>query len=99
MVRVWSSVGLAFSLLVVGGSTGLYAEDEEEVIPREQGCSFRSDPLEFLNAQRRNRDSVHRRVKEFASARLASTEAVSDTPIVRRNFIDNEIFGKLEQSN
>lgn len=99
MVRVWSSAVLVVSLLAFGGSTGLYAEDEEEIIPPEQGCSFRSDPVQFLNAQRRNRDSVHRRVKEFVGARYASTEAVSDAPAVRRNFIDNEIFGKLEQAN
>src|SRR4051794_9271154 len=99
MVRVRTSAVLTLSLLVAGSLGRLHAQEEEAAIPPEQGCSFRADPVEFLNTQRRLRDSVHRRVKEFADARFAAAQAEPQAAATRRNFIDDEIFGKLKQLN
>lgn len=86
----WSWV-LALSIL----ACSLHAQnDSEELPPPEQGCTFRSDPSKFLNAQRRTRDVVHQRTKNFTTPRSAAGDA--QETILRRNFIDEAIFGKLE---
>lgn len=63
----------------------------------DQGCTFRSDPSAFLNAQRRIRDAVHRGLSKLSSARYSAAETAPQAPITRRNFIDDEIFERLEQ--
>jgi hypothetical protein len=65
----------------------------------EQGCTFRVDPTQFLKAQARVRQSIHDRVKKLAAARYSEADGLAEgAAIVRRNFIDEEIFGKLEQA-
>ena len=65
----------------------------------EQGCTFRADPSQFLKAQARVRQSIHDRVKKLAAARYSEADGLAEgAAIVRRNFIDEEIFGKLEQA-
>lgn len=58
------------------------------------GCSFRSNPDEFLNAAARVREDVFQNVRKFRtpSAALASRESDSAATVVRRNFIDDDIF-------
>lgn len=59
----------------------------------EQGCSFRSEPSRFLSAQARSQSGVFDAVRKFARSRAAAAER-SSTP--RRNFVDDEIFARLE---
>lgn len=57
-------------------------------------CSYQSRPDDFLLAESRARQNVHKSVLRLN--RLAATEPARDAAsIPRRNFIDNEIFGKL----
>src|SRR5215210_4495157 len=95
------AVRTALLLLLAAGSGLVHAQDDaaEVPAPAEQGCTFRADPSRFLNAQSRGRDAIHRRVKDFASARVAGAEAPPQAVPARRNFIDDEIFGKLERLN
>lgn len=87
---------LGYLLLAVG--LGLPLHGQEAALP-EQGCTFRADPAEFLHAQSRTRTAIHRRTKMLGDARFASAEVpAADGLPVRRNFIDHEIFGKLEAS-
>ena len=90
----WCSI-LLLSLLVAVAAIPLEAEDEEVVAP-EQGCTFRSDPSQFLNAQREFARFASS-VKKFSDVRQAAATPEAQAPISRRNFIDDEIFGKLEQ--
>ena len=64
----------------------------------EQGCTFRSDPDRFLRAQSRAVESVQHKLERISKT-AARYAAASDpaNAIVKRNFIDDEIFGKLEQ--
>ncbi|HYI93971.1 MAG TPA: DUF1553 domain-containing protein [Bryobacteraceae bacterium] len=83
----------------------IFAWAQEDSVPSEQstapeqGCTFRSDPAQFLNAQGRTRDAVHARVRKFAEAHFSTVEAGADAAPIRRNFIDDEIFGKLDAMN
>jgi hypothetical protein len=90
---------LAACLLVRGVAQDVHAPEADpapEQITPEQGCTFRSNPSGFLNAQRRIRDAVDRSVRKFSTARSAAV-ATPQAPILHRNFIDDEIFGKLDQ--
>src|SRR5436190_5050640 len=90
------------SLIFLGGvisAQSLPADEVEPVVVREQGCTFRTDPSQFLNAQRRIRESVHRGVQKFTESRASASDASPQAAAVRRNFIYDEIFGKLEQLN
>lgn len=65
----------------------------------EGNCTFRAEPEAFLSAQARVQNEVFSKAFKFATARLSSRRsltAASDIP--RRNFIDDEIFGKLDAS-
>src|SRR5689334_13131029 len=65
----------------------------------EQGCTFRADPSQFLRAQARMRQAVHDNVEKLAAARYSEADGLAaGASIVRRNFIDDEIFSKLEQA-
>lgn len=81
---------LTFGLLQAAEDTG------DQTPPLEQGCSFRTDPAEFLNAQARARDEVLARVGKLGATRT-SAAAVEPRTLPRRNFIDDEIFNRLEQ--
>ena len=56
-------------------------------------------PRQFLKAQSRARQSVHDSVKKARRSPILAKQmaATPGASIVRRNFIDEEIFGKLEQ--
>ena len=56
-------------------------------------------PSQFLKAQARVRQSIHERVKKLSRSPLFRGRWTSEAAaIVRRNFIDEEIFGKLQQA-
>jgi hypothetical protein len=61
------------------------------------GCSFQTNPDEFLAAQSRVRRNVYDRTNKLTQARYAAgrQENVQPSDIPRRNFIDDRIFGKL----
>lgn len=67
-------------------------------------CTFTAQPDEFLNREYRVREIISNRSRQFQSNRLASTgerAATDQNPaeIARRNYIDEAIFGKLQDSN
>lgn len=60
-------------------------------------CSFSSNPDDFLQSQARVRSGVHRKLQ--ALGRQSAIERNADpSSIVRKNFIDEEIFKKLADS-
>lgn len=61
------------------------------------GCTFQTNPDEFLSAQSRVRQGVFDRTRKLASARYASgrQETVAPADVPRQNFIDDQIFGRL----
>jgi hypothetical protein len=59
----------------------------------EQGCTFRTQSSEFLTAQSRARDAVSESVRKFRRLRSATRGAAAP---VRQNFVDDEIFSRLE---
>ncbi len=69
------------------------AQDQENPLPLD-GCTFRANPSEFLESQSRVRDEVFQSVRRWKSGAKAS--AVSASSIPRKNFIDDDIFGRLE---
>ncbi len=64
-------------------------------------CSFQRDPQSFLEREQRTIREINQRTLEFAAkggARMAArSRAVPAGEIPRRNFIDEEIFGRLER--
>ena len=65
-------------------------------------CSFRANPNAFLEREARGIRQVYDRTVQWDQARGAkasskSAKAASDLP--PRNFIDEEIFGKLREMN
>jgi hypothetical protein len=99
---IWLTVGIGFVLLSAG-SLPLGAEEDEQFAstPPEQGCTFKSDPSAFLDAQAKARESIHRRLKEFAGVSIVrrSVPSEASAPLPHRNFVDDHILGKLEQMN
>src|SRR5688572_28630390 len=96
-VGLWVAIGF---VLLLGNP--LFGQDETEPspIPPDQGCTFKVDPSEFLNAQSKAHEAIHRRLKDFGSVKIARRQAVAAAePLPHRNFIDNHILGKLEQMN
>jgi hypothetical protein len=95
----------AFALTVHLNAQTLPSEtqtDEPPFIAPEQGCSFKSDPVEFLSRQSREQQNAYNRTAKLSflrSAALATASPVSAASIPRRNFIDEHIFGKLQNSN
>ncbi len=90
-------------LLAIIVSTGSFAQeiksDIDSVATPEQGCTFRADPEQFLKTQSRVRQAVHDNVRKLAAARYSEADGLAEgAATVRRNFIDEEIFGKLEQA-
>jgi hypothetical protein len=57
----------------------------------EQGCTFRTRSAELLESQSRIRGELYERVRKAAFGRESTA-----TPPPRRNFIDDEIFSRLE---
>jgi hypothetical protein len=96
-VELWVAIGF---VLLLGNP--VFGQDETEAvpIPPDQGCTFKADPSEFLNAQSKAHEAIHRRLKDFGGAKVARRQAVAaPEPLPHRNFIDNHILGKLEQMN
>lgn len=66
-----------------------------------ENCSFLRDPDSFLKHDFRTRAAIHERLQTIDKARLADavgpvSAAANSSPIARRNFIDDEIFNKLD---
>ncbi|MEJ7607073.1 MAG: DUF1549 domain-containing protein [Bryobacteraceae bacterium] len=78
---------------------GLVAFDEEESVFAEQGCSFKSDPAEFLKLQSQGRVDVSERIKKLSQMRREDAAPVSPSLIPRANFIDDHILGRLAKEN
>src|SRR3954462_8098719 len=82
--------------------TSCFAADGEEVsIGSMKDCSFNSAPEEFLSAQSRIRADIGDRLQKLGSARFvagAPRSTVAAASVVRRNFIDEQIFGKMAQA-
>ena len=95
-MRVVNASFAVMSAVLFSSAATLNAEPEFPV-PPEQGCTFRADPAAFLHALGRARESVHRRLNDFSAGTSAAVSTVAEAPLVRRNFIDHYILGKLEQ--
>ena len=61
-------------------------------------CTFRSDPDRFLAAQARAFQDVNGRVMKTRLAGAFTARTVDPSSVTRRNYIDDEIFGKLQTS-
>src|SRR6266566_2206327 len=68
--------------------------------PSVADCSFQVDPDRILSQQARVRREINDRILKMSrSARAAAVAAVAAESLPQRNFIDQEIFGKLIQMN
>ncbi|HUQ92424.1 MAG TPA: DUF1549 domain-containing protein, partial [Bryobacteraceae bacterium] len=61
-------------------------------------CNFSLHPDEFLQSQSRVRMGVHRKTQQLDRL-AAAVQNLDPASVARRNFIDEEIFSKLEKSN
>ena len=73
-----------------------------------EGCTFRTNPSQFLEAESRAHTMLMNRVREFGAAPKATADraitdraaaAAATSAIARKNFIDDDIFSKLEAAN
>jgi hypothetical protein len=86
--------------LLAGSSvvcTALFANDSAV---SGANCTFKADPDRFLSAQSRARNEIVARTAKFRRASDAPRPRTVDArSIPHRNFIDDEIFGKLAAMN
>src|ERR1700730_13186241 len=97
----WSTILLSTALGVALVNSCL-ATDGEETVASMKDCSFNAAPEEFLSAQSRIRTDIADRLQKIGSARFSATSArntVAASSVSRRNFIDEQIFGKMSQAN
>jgi hypothetical protein len=75
------------------------ASDEEGLpSPSGENCTFKSTPEDLVSSQARAHSELFERVRQFAATRAGKqgrTIAASSLP--RRNFIDEQIFNRLDQ--
>lgn len=83
-----------FPLIASDDTVSDQEQEQEQTLQALQGCSFRVDPGDLLNAKSRVRDQVFESVRKLGVRRAFSAEA--EEPATRRNFIDDEIFSKLD---
>src|SRR5262245_26216492 len=82
----------------IGLSSFLSLADTIQKTPSVADCSFQVDPDRFLAQEGRVRREVNDRVLKMArSAHAVEAPAVAAESLPQRNFIDQEIFGKLIQ--
>ena len=79
----------------VAAGLGIWAQGSPD------NCSFQRDPQSFVDREARTIREINRRTMEFAAkggARMAArSRNVPAGDLPRRNFIDEEIFGRLER--
>jgi hypothetical protein len=79
----------------VAAGLGLWAQGSPD------NCSFQRDPQSFLDREQRTIREINQRTMDFAAkggARMASrSRNVAAGELPRRNFIDEELFGRLER--
>jgi hypothetical protein len=87
---------LAAGAVLTGGSWRPVQAENEEGAPqtRDEGCTFRSDPAEFLQSQSRARFDAFDLASKLARVGAQRAAVPADT-IPHRNFIDDEISNKL----
>src|SRR2546426_3688073 len=89
-----------FSVCIGLSSFFLSSAETIQKTPSVADCSFQVDPDRFLSQQARVRREVNDRVLKMArAARPAVASTVAADSLPQRNFIDQEIFGKLIQMN
>ena len=91
-----------YSTIVVLGISSAIAAASELRTPGASDCSFIAQKDEFLARESRVRRDVMDRIARLDQARtkqqgMTARAAVAAEPVPRRNFIDVEIFGKLDQ--
>ncbi len=74
---------------------GSFAQDRKITVA---DCQFATNPEEFLNRSSRNRNEIFNRLQKF-SASVSRRPAVTADSLPQRNFIDQEILGKLLKQN
>jgi hypothetical protein len=85
----------AAAVLTAGFAWKVQAEDDEiPAAARDEGCTFRSDPVEFLQSQSRARFGAFDRAAKLSRQGIRKAAVPADS-ISRRNFIDDAIFDKL----
>src|SRR5438445_183318 len=86
--------------LFIGLSSVLSLAETIQKTPSVADCSFQIDPDRFLSQQARVRGEVNDRVVKMSrSVRAIAAPAVAAESLPQRNFIDQEIFGKLIRMN
>ncbi|HBY59295.1 MAG TPA: hypothetical protein DEH78_05705, partial [Solibacterales bacterium] len=97
--RILQIASLSLGLGVVAVALRPAAVVAEEQEPQGENCSFRSDPDEFLAREGRLRESIYRTADKIGRslASRATRYAVAPGEMPRRNFIDDAVFGKLQE--
>jgi hypothetical protein len=82
-------------VVAVVGFCSIALAFEDADAPPEQGCTFRANPSEFVRAEVRTREELFERVRKFRPS-LAGAGVVQASSLPKRNFVDEEIFTKLD---
>ncbi|MCS6954135.1 MAG: DUF1549 domain-containing protein [Bryobacterales bacterium] len=93
---LWTTVLAALAFLAGLASARDELSDSERRVGRDD-CTFAVDREDYLTRESRQRRELFERVRAFAKSepqRLAAAAVPADR-IPRRNFIDDEIFGRL----
>src|SRR4051812_21473269 len=95
MRAAWTGIGAALGLMLVSFALPepCSAQDVPEPPIPDEGCNFQKSRSEFLDLQMRVRREVFDRVQNIRP-HAATADAASQ--IVRRNFIDEDIFSHLD---
>src|SRR5882724_3598244 len=89
-----------FSVCIGLSSFFLSSAETIRKTPSVADCSYQVDPDRILSQQARVRREVNDPILKMSrSARAAAVAAVAAESLPQRNFIDQEIFGKLTQMN
>lgn len=100
-IRWAKAYHLVFGLSVaaVGAGSPALADPGAARLGAGENCSFRQDPDAFLSRQSRVVNDIFERTKRVGSIRTLSARTVAPAQMPRQNFIDDEIFGRLEKEN
>lgn len=94
-------VGMLFLRVCLAQDGALTQDDASTVDAGGVNCTFKADPDRFTAAQARAERDVYERTLKFSRAMAAgaSRNTIAAGEIPRRNFIDEAIFGRLQQAN
>jgi len=99
-----NGVGLRQLSCLVGFGALLWAQDSSNASSNAsstasgENCTFRNDPDAYLSREGRARKAVFEQAGKMSRHLAGASRSVAPSTIPRRNFIDDQIFGRLEKA-